>query len=165
MLLKLLPAIVISFSAESYAQVHQSDLNAWNRIYIQALDEHPLWSKIPYIRTIQKDLTEKRVYVNRVPNINNKACLEKGVIRPECQKQNPCLKGLVNPISEAQMNEYFRCSENQFGCDNIFVIDDQLVLSYSTVGYCKTDKTTRPAAKYKPIPEKQEVINPIDGIE
>ncbi len=160
MLFKLLPAFVIFISAQCYSQVHQSDLNAWKRIHVDALDKHVIWSKVASIRSVQKDMSEKRIYVNRVVDINNKKCFDQGLVKKECRNQNPCLKGLGDVITEAQMDEYLICSEKMFGCDNIFTIKDSLVLSYSPVGYCFTNSLVRPDIRYKPIPASQEVIPP-----
>lgn len=140
--------LLFSFSAFSFTDYE--DLLSWKHVPQKALDEHRLWKNVYLIKAQTPQGEEMRVYVNRVRPDAQSSCYKRieglGFFDPQCVKEGPCLKSFNGKYPE--MMEYLKCSRAYSGCDNIFIIKDQMVQSYQPVGHCTTTSKLRPDEKY-----------------
>ncbi len=121
---RLITIIIISFLlngclAAASLSVRQSDLDAWAGKPVKALDTHPLFLTMRLERTFTEDGIEIRNYVNEAT-------------------RNVCTTIGYNMV----------CNEIKGACNNIFYIQEGVVIEYrptpSGKVRCYTDDRTRP---------------------
>ncbi len=137
--------ILLFVSLSAFAFTDYEDLLSWKDVPVKSLDEHPFWKSLHHIKAQTPQKEEIRVYINKLrPRDQNcwKSVNDMKYADPACVRKAPCLVDVDGTYQG--LISYLKCSRPYDGCDNIFIIEDQLVKSYQPVGRCFTNANLRP---------------------
>lgn len=144
--------ILLFVSLSSFSFTDYEDLLSWKEVPVRSLNEHSYWKSLHYISAQTPQKEEIRVYMNKVRPKQDQSCLKtvNGLkyVDPACSKKAPCLVDMDGTYQG--ILSYLKCSRPYEGCDNIFIIEDQIVKSYQPVGHCFTTANLRPEKTTRP---------------
>ena len=141
-----LVACALSFSTQ--AKTNFEDIDAWRGVSINALDTHQIWNRIKQLKATNAEGEEVRVYVNRYERSDKNAFLTiDGLVFLKPELSNLCATKFKAGYKD--LLAYLKCSDKLYGCDNVFVLKDNQVISYTPVGNCSTNPKLRPVELLK----------------
>ncbi len=137
--------IFIFVSCATAPKVRQEDLDAWTGVSIEALDTHSLFNTVPMKEVKTKDGFTYRYY-------NNSESFLK-CITNSSSSLNPANQ--INSSANLNKNSNTTCYEKKVGCNNVFLIKDETVVSYEPKGQCYTDERVQPEGRYRKVKTKK----------
>jgi len=130
---KLALAVFVAGSVAGCATVHQSDLDAWVGMPVEALDTQSFFITLPMTRKVTASGIEVRNYANTA-------------VQLDC---DDAAFSTVSPNgTRIRTHGSSACSGSTVGCNNIFYIKEGKVLEYAPTGMCMTDARVRPQRRY-----------------
>ena len=128
--------------------VRQQDLDAWVGVSVDALDTHSFFTTVPMKEVKTKDGFTYRFY-------NNSKTFTDCTTFGNTSAQVSAFPGAYSNPSQAygSANNYNNtsCGEVTVGCNNVFMIKDGIVKSYTPKGRCYTDETVIPEGRYRKV--------------
>jgi len=104
--------------------VRQEDLDAWRGQPVVKLDSHPIFASMDLRRTIAQSGVETRNYRNASAGAR--------------------MGRATTSFSQSSAETHYREDDTSVVCNNVFVIKNGRVLSYTPVGQCYTDQSLQP---------------------
>ena len=118
--------LVISSCSTTSIFVNEDVVNSWKNVPVKELDTHSFFITIPMIKTITDSGIEIRNYRNG------------GTV----QRCSASSNGYTS------YNTFATCSQSQVACNNLFYIQNNVVIEYKLVGSCRTAQFLRPEYRF-----------------